>query len=152
MSTPSAAAAASSSKRKRRSASATPAESPAKRRTTRGAGGASAAPVADPPTLVPVAPPATGDWCTSLQRPREDGKFIDITLLAGERKIPTHKLVLVSHSPYLDGLLTSGLAESAQTGHEMAIGDETTDGRAVNCIVDLMYSGQLALSASTSAA
>jgi hypothetical protein len=144
-------AAASSSKCKRRSTSTAGAESPAKRRSTRGGGGASAAaaPVADSPTLVPVAPPATGDWCTSLQRPREDGKFIDITLLAGERKIPTHKLVLVGLSPYLDGLLTSGFAESKQGGDTLKIGDDSTDGRAVEAIVDCFYSGQLSLSQST---
>jgi hypothetical protein len=105
------AAAASSSKRKRPSASASPAESSAKRRSTRGSGGASAeTTVADPPTLVPVAPPEEG-WSGTLRRAREDGKFIDITLLVDGRKIPAHKLVIVSHSPYLDGLLTSGLAE-----------------------------------------
>ena len=49
---------------------------------------------------------------------REAGEFIDITLLVGERKIPAHKLVLVSLSPYLDGLLTSGLAESKQGGDD----------------------------------
>ena len=152
MSTRSAAAAASSSsKRKRRSASAAAtAESPAKRRTTRGgASAAEATPVADPPTLVPVAPPAAGDWFKAMRPAREDGKFIDITLLAGERKIPTHKLVLVSHSPYLDGLLTSGLAESKQGGDTLKIGDDSTDGRAVEAIVDCFYSGQLSLSRST---
>jgi hypothetical protein len=149
MSTRSAAAASSSSKRKRRSASTTPAESPAKRRTTRAAGGASAAPVADPPTLVPAAPPATCDWSTAMRPAREAGEFIDITLLAGERKIPTHKLVIVSHSPYLHGLLTSGLAESKQGGDTLKIGDEHTDGRAVEAIVDCFYSGQLSLSHST---
>jgi hypothetical protein len=144
------AAAASSSTRKRRSTSATPAGSPAKRRSTRGAGAsAEAAPVADPPTLVPVPPPAGSQWCVALQRPREDGKFIDITLLAGERKIPTHKLVLVGLSPYLDGLLTSGLAESKQGGAELKLGDDSTDGRAVEAIVDCFYSGQLSLSQST---
>ena len=145
----SSAAAASSSKRKRRSASATPAESPAKRRTTRGAGGASAAPVADPPTLVPVAPP-TGGWCASMHPAREAGQFIDITLHVGDRKIPAHKVALVSHSPYLLGLLTSGLAESKQGDSDtLKIGDESTDGRAVEVIVDCFYSGKVSLSRST---
>jgi hypothetical protein len=99
MSTRSAAATSSTSKRKRPSASATHAESPAKRRTTRGAGGASAAPVADPPTLVPVAPPAACDWCTALQSGRDAGKFIDITLVVDDCKIPAHKNVLAGLSP-----------------------------------------------------
>jgi hypothetical protein len=142
------AAASSSSTRKRRCASAAAAESPAKRRTTRGASGASAAPVADPPTLVLVAPPDAAPWSKALRPAREDGKFIDVTLLAGEHKIPTHKLVLVSHSPYLDGLLTSGLAESKQGGDTLKVGDSDTDGRAVEVIVDCFYSGLLLLSRS----
>ncbi len=47
---------------------------------------------------------------------REAGQFLDITLLVGGRKIPAHKVALVGLSPDLAGLLTSGLAESAQTG------------------------------------
>jgi hypothetical protein len=135
-----AAAAASGGKRKRGSDPVSPPnDSPAKRRTQ--SGGA----VADPPTLVAV----EGEWASFMQPARDAGEFIDITLLVGGRKIKAHKNVLVSLSPYIHGLLTSGLAESAEAGHEMAIGDETTDGRAVEAVVDLMYSGQLALSAST---
>jgi hypothetical protein len=140
------AAAASSSKRKRPSASAAPAESPVKRRSTRGAGGASAA-VADPPTL--VAPPLGGQWCVSLRSGRDAGKFIDITLIVGGCNIAAHKNVLAGLSPYLDGLLTSGLAESKQGGDTLKIGDEDTDGRAVEVIVDCFYSGLLSLSSST---
>jgi hypothetical protein len=158
MSTHSAAAAAataasgSGSTRKRRSGSAAAAESPAKRRTTRGAAGsasAAAAPVADPPTLVPVAPPADGQWCVSLRRAREAGQMIDVTLLVGGRAIPAHKIVLIGLSPYIEGLLTSGLAESKQGGDELKIGDAETDGRAVEAIVDCFYSGELSLSRST---
>jgi hypothetical protein len=139
---------AAGSKRKRPSVPATPADSPAKRRTTRD-GASAAATVADPPTLVPVAPPADGQWCVSMRRHREAGQLIDITLLVGGRKIPAHKLVLISHSPYLEGLLTSGLAESKAGGDELKIGDENTDGRAVEVIVDCFYSGELSLSSST---
>jgi hypothetical protein len=141
--------AASGSKRKRPSVAA---ESPAKRRSTRGgAGGASAeaATVADPPTLVPVAPPAGSQWCVALQLAREAGEFVDITLLVGGRKIAAHRNVLVSFSPYLHGLLTSGLAESKAGGDTLKIGDDSTDGRAVEAIVDCFYSGQLSLSRST---
>jgi hypothetical protein len=147
MSTRSAAAAASSSSsRKRRSSSAACSESPAKRRTTRGGGAsAAAAPVADPPTLVPV----EGEWCKPLRSAREAGEFIDITLLVGGRQVSAHKLVLVGLSPYLHGLLTSGLAESKQGGDTLKISDDTTDGRAVEAIVDCFYSGKLSLSRST---
>jgi hypothetical protein len=145
----SAAASAGSSKRKRPPA---PADSSAKRRTTRGGGGASAAAAAaDPPTLlVAVAPPAeTGEWAKSMQSGREAGEFLDITLLVGGRKISAHKNVLAGLSPYIHGLLTSGLAESKAGGDELKIGDGDTDGRAVEAIVDCFYSGQLSLSSST---
>ena len=88
-------------------------------------------------------------WCVSLRAAREEGNLLDITLLVGGRMIPAHKVVLVGLSPYLDGLLTSGLSEPTETGREMAVGDESTDGQAVEAIVDLMYSGRLALSGST---
>ena len=73
-----------SSKRKRASHPATPADSPAARRA-RG-GGAAAAAAAEPPTLVDVG----GDWSTAMQTTRESGKFLDVTLLAGQRKIEAH--------------------------------------------------------------
>ena len=125
---------------------------PSKRRTC--GGGAAAAAAAEPATLVAVEPPsddadASNGWATFMRRTREAGKFLDATLVAGGRKIEAHKAVLVSLSPYLDGLLTSGLAESAQSSDEVTVGDDTTDGRAVEAIVDLMYSGKLALSASS---
>eukprot|EP01046_Picozoa_sp_COSAG06_P061710 COSAG06_NODE_13645_length_1235_cov_4.342430_1_plen_249_part_10 len=103
----------------------------------------------DPPTLVPVAPPATCGWCTALQSGRDAGEFIDIKLVVGDRKIAAHKNVLAGLSPYLRGLLTSGLAESKQGGDTLKIGDDSTDGRAVEVIVDCFYSGQLSLSSST---
>ena len=49
-----------------------------------------------------------------MRRQREAGQFIDVTLIVGGRKIPAHKTVLVGLSPYIEGLLTSGLAESQQ--------------------------------------
>jgi hypothetical protein len=84
-----------------------------------------------------------------MRSAREQGKFIDITLLVGGRKISAHKNVLVGLSPYLHGLLTSGLAESKEGGDTLKIGDEDTDGRAVEAIVDCFYSGQLTLSCVT---
>ena len=144
-------AAASGSRRKRRGSSSAAAASPAKCRhsSSRGGAGASVAPVADPPTLVPVAPPPGGDWCRPMRRQREAGQFIDVTLIVGGRKIPAHKTVLVGLSPYIEGLLTSGLAESQQGGDTLKIGDEDTDGHAVEAIVDCFYSGELSLSNST---
>jgi hypothetical protein len=57
--------------------------------------------------------------------------------------------VLVGLSPYIEGLLTSGLAESKAGGDELKIGDDDTDGHAVEAIVDCFYSGELSLSLGT---
>lgn len=138
-----------STSRKRRSAPATPTESPAgvgaKRRATQGSEATAAAD--DPPTLVPV----PGKWSEPMLPAREAGELIDVTLVSGRKKIPAHKLVIISHSPYLHGLLTSGFAESTHAGGaELKIStDEGDDGRAVEAIVDCFYTGKLALSKGT---
>jgi hypothetical protein len=68
--------------------------------------------------------------------------------VAGGRKIPAHKAVLVGLSSYLEGLLTSGLVESHHHGgQDLRIGE--VDGRAVEAIVECMYSGELSLSRAT---
>lgn len=126
-----------STSRKRRSAPSTPVDTPAKRRASAAA--------ADPPTDVAVTPPATaGEWCRALQSGRDAEEFIDITLLVEDRRIPAHKIVLAGFSPYIHGLLTSGLAESKEGGHELRIGG--ADGGAVAAIVDCFYCGTLSIS------
>ena len=133
-----------SAKRKRGSAPVSPpSDGRAARRARGSGGGASAAAAAEqeePPTLVDV----EGSWATFMQRQREAGQFLDVTLIAGGRRIEAHKNVIVGLSPYLEGLLTSGLAESAAQSQELTL--EDMDGRAVEAVVDCMYSGKLALS------
>ena len=131
-----------SAKRKRGSAPVSPpSDGRAARRARGGGGGASAAAAAEqeePPTLVDVESGECG-WATALRAPREAGQFIDIALLAGGRRIEAHKAVLVGLSPYLLGLLTSGIAESAAQSQELTL--EDMDGRAVEAVVDccLLY-------------
>ena len=85
-----------------------------------------------------------GDWSTAMQRSRDDGKLLDVTLVvSGARRLRAHKLVLVAHSSYLDGLLTSGFAESVAGVDELTV---QGDGGAIEAIVDCMYTGKLALS------
>ena len=133
-----------SAKRKRGSAPVSPpSDGRAARRARGSGGGASAAAAAEqeePPTLIDV----EGSWAEFMRTHREAGKFIDVTLVAGGRRIEAHKNVITSLSPYLDGLLTSGLAESAAQSQELTL--EDMDGRAVEAVVDCMYSGKLALS------
>ena len=137
-------AARASAKRKRGSAPVSPpSDGRAARRARGSGGGASAAAAAEqeePPTLVD----AEGKWAEFMVEQREAGEFIDITLIAGGRRIEAHKNVITSLSPYLHGLLTSGLAESAAQSQELTL--EDMDGRAVEAVVDCMYSGKLALS------
>ena len=142
----------SSAKRKRPSTPVAPSDSPAARRS-RGSSSGSAAAAAAPARaarqhLLDVREPTDG-WSTSLRRGHEEGTFLDVTLVAGGCNIHAHKIVLIMHSPYLQGLLTSGLAESTQQDREIAMGDEHTDGGAVEEIVDCFYSGSMSVSTDT---
>ena len=104
---------------------------------------AAAAEQKEPPALVPV----EGQWATFMVEQREEGHFVDVTLVAGGQRIQAHRTVLVGLSSYLKGLLTSGLAESVAQRQELTL--EGMDGRAVEAVVDCMYSGKLALSPHT---
>lgn len=119
-----------------------PGDPPAAQRRRKGPAGGTEAPA----TLVDVAPADGSAWLLALQRPREEGKCLDITLVARGRAIPAHKVAILAHSPYVDGLLTSGLAESVAGSDEVSI---DADGAAVESVVDCIYSGKLSLSAAT---
>lgn len=86
-------------------------------------------------------------WALAMKSQREAGHFIDITLNVGGRQLQAHRIVLVGFSPYLAGLLTSGLAESTAQNPELQLDD--MDGRAVEAVVDCMYTGKLAVSLHT---
>lgn len=87
-----------------------------------------------------------GHWATTLRKARDDGHFLDCTLVvSGGVEIRAHKAVLISHSPFLHGLFTSGLAESQRDRIEL----NTIDGRAVEAIVDCFYCGKVALTATS---
>jgi hypothetical protein len=124
-----------SAKRKRGSDSSSD-SSPAASSSQRG--GASA----DRPSLVDC----EGHWATNLRKARDDGHFLDCVLVAsGGAEIRAHKAVLISHSPFLHGLFTSGLAESQQDRVELS----TIDGRAAGAVVDCFYSGKVELTAAS---
>ena len=130
-----------SAKRKRGSAPVSPpADGPAARRA-RGSGASGRAAVE-----VEVESGECGEWATAMKAARDEGQLIDFALCAGGLKIDAHKLVLISLSPYLKGLLTSGLAESAAQSEELTLQDMDGCGRAVEAVVNCMYSGKLSLS------
>ena len=77
---------------------------------------------------------------------------LDVTVVAGGRRIRAHKLVLLTHSAYLEGLLTNErlAAQGPFVAQELVISDLTEgDGAAVGAIIDLMYTGTLSLSSSS---
>eukprot|EP01047_Picozoa_sp_COSAG01_P032685 COSAG01_NODE_2374_length_7803_cov_5.861241_9_plen_506_part_00 len=128
-------------KRKRASRPTSPVDSPAASR-------ARGAQEEDAPVLVAVKGQQPLPDSFAAQRQRK--VFLDATLSVGGICIAAHKSVLVAYSSYLDGLLTSGLAESSQAasgGGPMVIRD--VDGAAVAACVDCMYSGSIALSGAT---
>ena len=136
--------AARAAKRKRGSAPVSPpSDGPAARRA-RGSGGGGASGRAA--VEVKVESGECGEWATAMKAARDEGQLIDFALCAGGLKIDAHKLVLISLSPYLRGLLTSGLAESAAQSEELTLQDMDGCGRAVEAVVNCMYSGKLSLS------
>ena len=137
-----------SSKRKRGSDAVSPPSESSSSARRRGDGAAAAAPSHDEPVSLTDVPALAGAaWCTALRQARDDETMLDVVLKAGDATIRAHKLVLLSHSAYLRGLLTCGLAESSQD--EVTVGDASTDGRAVEAIVDCFYTGKIALSSRT---
>jgi hypothetical protein len=134
-------------KRKRASRPASATNAPAAQRARSHAAGAADEAEATP-LLVPLRKSQDLER-DLLAAQRRKGHFLDATLVVGGARITAHKLVLAVHSPYLEGLFTSGLAESsvASSGAPVAIHD--VDGAAVAACVDSMYSGTIALTGVT---
>ena len=100
-------------------------------------------PAADP--VVTVYVKSDPPWATALAQARDDDHFLDATLVAGGRRIQGHKAVLISFSPYLHGLFTSGLSESKLD--EVEIND--VDGAALAAVVGCFYTGTVSVSVAT---
>ena len=100
-------------------------------------------PAADP--VVTVYVKSDPPWATALAQARDDDHFLDATLVAGGRRIQGHKAVLISFSPYLHGLFTSGLSESKLD--EVEIKD--VDGAALAAVVGCFYTGTVSVSVAT---
>lgn len=93
---------------------------------------------------------AVAGWPTVMQKARAAGEYIDVVLVVAQRRIPAHKNVLGSLSPYLHALLTWGsTSESAQTAHEITLEHDAAQADAVKAIVDSFYTGTLSLSRNT---
>jgi hypothetical protein len=103
------------------------------------------------PVLVPVEGSVMGsEMSKAFAVQRQRGFFLDITLAVGDTHVTAHKAVLAACSTYLEGLFTSGLAESSQAASsENPVVIRDVDGAAVAACVDCMYSGAIALSGGT---
>eukprot|EP01047_Picozoa_sp_COSAG01_P029033 COSAG01_NODE_1976_length_8750_cov_16.090625_10_plen_479_part_00 len=80
---------------------------------------------------------------------RQQRLLFDATLVVGDTRVEAHKIVLITYSPYLKGLFTSGLAESSQSAASGPVEIHSVDGEAVAACVDCMYSGAIALTGAT---
>lgn len=85
-------------------------------------------------------------WATALRQGREEGLFLDVTLVVGGARIRAHRNVLAGFSRYFHALLgSSGLRESRQEEVEM----HDFDGPALSAVVDCFYTGEISVSAGT---
>ena len=75
----------------------------------------------------------------AFQRMRDEGKLLDVTLLAGKRKIRAHKIVLAGGLEHFEIMFSSGMAEAALQEVQM----EGISERVLSAFVDLTYSGSI---------
>ena len=66
---------------------------------------------------------------------RRDGKFCDVTISVGEKKIRAHKLVLAASSPYFETMFTGDFPESNQS--EVTIRE--VDAEAMETLIEFCY-------------
>eukprot|EP01047_Picozoa_sp_COSAG01_P047814 COSAG01_NODE_4603_length_4884_cov_31.141902_1_plen_278_part_10 len=91
-----------------------------------------------------------GEWGKNLKGLWEQGLLLDATIRTDQgRAVRAHMSVLAAHSPYMCGLLTSGLAESESASDGRRPSGEISlldaDHGAVEAIVACLYSGEVAL-------
>jgi hypothetical protein len=94
-----------------------------------------------------------GDWQTeNLRDLWEQGLLLDASIkTARGRTVRAHTVVLAAHSPYIRGLLTSGLAESSpSSGAEISLLD--VEHGTMDAIVACLYTGTIALTPDNAAA
>ena len=68
---------------------------------------------------------------------RNEGFFNDVTIPAGNEKIPANRLVLSCHSKHFEGML--------RLTHENVIEIETVDGTTVKDLIDFIYTGSITI-------
>ena len=74
---------------------------------------------------------------------RDEGFFSDVTIVAGNERIPANRLVLSCHSPYFEGLFKF---QEKNYKMENIIEIETVDGQALKALIDFSYTGSITIS------
>ena len=77
-----------------------------------------------------------------MNKQRHEGKFVDITIIAGTRTISGHKIVLSAFSRYFEALMSPNMKEGDQEVIELP----TLQGDAVANLIDFAYTGEIFLS------
>ena len=66
---------------------------------------------------------------------REDGFFNDLTIIAGNKKIPANRLILSSQSKYFEGMFKSILAD------DKFIEIQAIECASISSLIDFIYNG-----------
>lgn len=71
----------------------------------------------------------------------QHNQLTDVTLIAGNKRIPAHRLILCAGSEYFAAMFTSGLRETNQSEVEL----QFVDGNALSALVQYCYTGRVEL-------
>ena len=70
---------------------------------------------------------------------RDEGFFSDVTIVAGNERIPANRLVLSCYSTYFEGMFKLQMRER----YEKIIEVKTIDGRELRVLIDFIYTGSI---------
>ena len=70
---------------------------------------------------------------------RDEGFFSDVTIVAGNERIPANRLVLSCYSTYFEGMFKLQMRER----YENIIEIKTIDGRELRALIDFIYTGSI---------
>nr|XP_018669466.2 kelch-like protein 2 [Ciona intestinalis] len=81
----------------------------------------------------------SSDLLQFANKSRQDGRFIDIIIVVGRKKIPASKMVLSCHSGYFDTMFETEMEEK----HRDVVKLRGVDAKSLEKLVDFMYTGKI---------